>query len=148
MIRNLVVCCMILFLAGCDLSTISPGVIGPATTEPVEIIHGFAQIDTVTVGSEGFRVGWYYDFSSYDSLRINFSAKRLAPRPAFDHILVKIGPACYLSDSLFTLQKDFSLLVRRSDIAKPQFGALTFYVSDAGVRLLLWQLRVVGWSAQ
>jgi hypothetical protein len=148
MIRNLVICSTILFLAGCDLSTINPGVISPATTEPVEIIHGFAQIDTVTVGSEGFRVGWYYDFTGYDSLRINFSAKRLALSPAFDHIFIKIGPAFGLSDSLFAPQKDFSLLVKQSDIAKPQFAALTFYVPDAGVRLLLSQLRVIGWTAQ
>jgi len=148
MIRNLVICSTILFLAGCDLSTISPGAIGPVTTEPFVIIRGFGETDTVTVGTEGFRVGWYYDFSGYDSLRINFSAKRLAPGPAFDHILVKIGPACGLSDSLFAPQKDFSLFVKPSDIAKPHFAALTFFVPDAGVRVVLSQLRVIGWTSQ
>lgn len=148
MIKNLVIFSAIFFLIGCDLSPFAPGPVGTVTVEQAVIIRGFGEADTVTVGSEGFRVGWYYDFSGYDSLRINFSARRLDPGPGFDHILVKIGPACYLSDSLFALQQDFSLLVRRSDIAKPQFAALTFYVPDAGVRLLLWQLRVIGWSAQ
>jgi hypothetical protein len=148
MIRNLVICSTILFLAGCNLSPFSPTAVAPATTQQDEIIRGFGATDSVIVGSDGYRVGWYYDFSGYDSLRINFSAKRLELGPGFDHILIRIGPACYLSDSLIALQQDFSLLVRRSDIAKPQFCALTFYVTDVGVRLLLWQLRVIGWAAQ
>jgi hypothetical protein len=148
MIRCLVLCSMILFLAGCNLSPFSHAVVAPSAEQQNVIIREFGQTDTVTVGSEGFRVGGYYDFSGYDSLRINFSAKRLDPGPGFDHILVRIGPACYLRDSLFAPQQDFSLLVERSDIAKPQFAALTFYVPDVGVRLLLSNLRVLGWTAQ
>jgi hypothetical protein len=148
MIRNLVVCSTILFLAGCDLSPFSPAAVSPVAAQQDAIIRGFGEVDTVIVGTEGFRVGWYYDFSGYDSLRISFSAKRLVLGPAFDHILVKIGPAFGVRDSLFTPQKDFTLLVKRSDIAKPQFAALTFSVADAGVRVLLSQLRVTAWSAQ
>jgi hypothetical protein len=148
MSKNIVLCLAISFLAGCRLSPFSSTVVAPSTVQQDEIIRGFGATDSVIVGSEGYRVGWYYDFSGYDSLRINFSAKRLEPGPGFDHILVRIGPACYLSDSLIILQQDFSLLVRRSDIAKPQFAALTFYVTDVRVRLLLWQLRVTGWASQ
>jgi hypothetical protein len=148
MSRNLVVCFTVFFLAGCSKSPFSSTVVAPATAQQDEIIRGFDGNDSVVVGSEGYRVGWYHDFSGYDSLRINFSAKRLELGPGFDHILIRIGPACYLSDSLIALQQDFSLLVRRSDIAKPQFAALTFYVTDVGVRLLLWQLRIIGWAAQ
>jgi hypothetical protein len=148
MARNLSVCSTILFLVGCNLSPFSSSTVAPIAAQQDEIIRGFGETDSVVVGSEGFRVGRYHDFSGYDSLRINFSAKRLTPGPAFDHILIRIGPAWYVSDSLFTLQQDFSLLVRRSDIAKPHFAALTFYVPESGVRLLLWQLRVIGWTAQ
>jgi hypothetical protein len=148
MIRSLVLCSMILVLAGCSLSPFSHAVVAPSAEQQDVIIRGFGETDAVTVGVEGFRVGGYYDFSGYDSLRISFSAKRLVFSRAFDHILVRIGLACYLSDSLSTTEKDFSLLVNRSDIAKPQFAALTFYVPDAGVHLLLSQLRVIGWTAQ
>jgi hypothetical protein len=148
MSKNLVLCLTIFFLAGCRLSPFSSTVVAPTTVQQDEIIRGFGATDSVMVGSEGYRVGWYYDFSGYDSLRIKFSARRLELGPGFDHLLIRIGPACYLSDSLIALQQDFSLLVRRSDIAKPQFAALTFYVTDDGVRLLLWQLRVIGWAAQ
>jgi hypothetical protein len=148
MSKNLVLCLTISFLAGCGLSPFSSTVVAPTSAQQDEIIRGFGSTDSVIVGSEGYRVGWYYDFSGYDSLRINFSAKRLELGPEFDHILIRIGPACYLSDSLIALQQDFSLAVRRSEIAKPQFAALTFYVTDVGARLLLWQLRVTGWAAQ
>jgi hypothetical protein len=148
MVKNLVLCSTFLFLVGCNLSPFSSSTVAPVSAQQDEIIRGFDGTDSVIVGSEGFRVGWYHDFSGYDSLRINFSAKRLTPGPTFDHILIKIGPAYYVSDSLFASQQDFSLLVRRSDIAKSHFAALTFYVTDAGVRLLLSQLRVIGWAAQ
>jgi hypothetical protein len=148
MVRNLVICGTILFLVGCNLSPFSSSIVAPIGAQQDEIIRGFGETDSVIVGPEGFRVGGYHDFSGYDSLRINFSAKRLTPGPAFDHILIRIGPAYYVSDSLFTLQQDFSLPVRRSDIAKSHFAALTFYATDAGVRLLLWQLRVVGWTTR
>jgi hypothetical protein len=148
MSRNLAVCFAIFFLAACSKSPFSSTVVAPTTAQQDEIIRGFGATDSVIVGAEGYRVGWYHDFSSYDSLRISFSARRLSPSPTFDHILVRIGPAYSLSDSLLTLQKDFSLLARRSDIAKPQFAALTFYVPDNGARLLLWELRVIGWAAQ
>ncbi|MGA9365314.1 MAG: hypothetical protein WBW16_13195 [Bacteroidota bacterium] len=145
MIRNLVVCSTLLFLTGCD---IFPRAVGPTTTESDLIIRGFDETDTVTVGREGIRVGGYYDFSAYDSLRINFSAKRLSLSPAFDHIQIIVGVACRLSDSLSAVQKDISLLVKPPGIVKPYCVGLTFIVPDTGVRLLLSQLRVIGWPAQ
>jgi hypothetical protein len=145
MIRNLVVCGTLLFLTGCD---IFPRAVGPATTESDLIIRGFDETDTVTVGREGIRVGGYYDFSSYDSVRINFSAKRLSLTPAFDHIQIRIGVACRLSDSLLVAQKDISLFIKPPNIVKPYCAALTFIVPDTGVHLLLSQLRVIGWPAQ
>lgn len=144
MIRNLVVYGTLLFLTGCD---IFPRAVGPVTPDSDVIVRGFDETDTVTVGREGICVGGYYDISSYDSVRINFSAKRLYISPAFDHIQVRIGVACRLSDSLLAEQKDISLFVKPPDIVKPYCVALTFVVPDTGVHLLLSQLRVIGWPA-
>jgi hypothetical protein len=148
MSRSLVVCCAFLFLAGCDLSPFSSEATSPFVAQQEVIIQGFGEADTATVGRQGIRVGEYYDFSGYDSIRISFTAKRLFLTPAFDHIQVTIGVHCRLSDSLLTAQKDISFLSKTPDIVKPYCVALTFTVPDTGVRLLLSRLRVVGWLTQ
>ena len=112
------------------------------------IISGFGNADTVSVGNAGYRVGWYFDFKDYDSLRINFSAKRLAFSSAVDHILVKVGPSSYFGDSLSASQKDVSILIRPTAIVKSQFAALVFIVPDVEATLVLSQLRVIGWSTR
>jgi hypothetical protein len=145
LIRCLVLCSTLLFFMGCD---IFPRSVGPVTAESDLIVRGFDWTDTVTVGREGICVGGYYDISSYDSVRINFSAKRLYISPAFDHIQIRIGVACRLRDSLQAAQKDISLLIKPPNIVKPSCVALTFIVPDTGVYLLLSQLRVIGWPAQ
>ena len=112
------------------------------------IISGFGNADTVSVGNAGYRVGWYFDFKDYDSLRINFSAKRLALGSAVDHILVKVGPSSYFSDSLSASQKDFSILIKPTDVVKSQFAALVFIVPDVEATLTLSRLRVIGWATR
>jgi hypothetical protein len=104
--------------------------------------------DTASVGNEGYRVGRYFDFKDYDRLRISFSAKRLAFGSAVDHILIKVGPACYISDSLSASQKDFSILVKPTAIVKSQFAALVFFVPDAEANLVLSKLCVIGWATR
>lgn len=133
-------------MGGCERLTDAPLAPSPATAGQVLVIQGFGNADTVSVGNEGYRVGGYFDFKAYDSLRINFSAKRIVPGSAVDHILIKVGPACYFSDSLSGSQRDFSVLVIPAAIAKPQFAALTFFVPDAEAPLFLSQLRVIGWT--
>ncbi|MCX6144969.1 MAG: hypothetical protein NTZ35_17325 [Ignavibacteriales bacterium] len=148
MIKALLVCGTILFLGGCERLPDPP--LAPASSSApagqILIIHGFGNADTASVGNEGYRVGWYFDFKDYDSLRINFSAKRLAFGSSVDHILIKVGPACYISDSLSASQKDFSLFIKPAAIPKSQFAALVFIVPDADATLLLSQLRVIGWA--
>jgi hypothetical protein len=148
MFRTLLLSCTIFILAGCDPSTDPTLASNPLIKEQVVIISGFGQADTAVVGSNGMRVGDYYNFESYDSLSINFTARRLAMTPTYDHILVKLGPAYYLSDSLLSPQKNFSLTVKPFDLAKPQFSALTFIITDEEVSLVLSQLRVIGWRAR
>jgi hypothetical protein len=120
----------------------------PAIAGQVTVIQGFGDADTASVGNGGYRVGWYFDFKAYDSLRINFSAKRLAPGSAVDHILIKVGPASYFSDSLSTPQKDFSILVKPAEVVKSQFAAFVFIVPDADASLILSRLRVIGWATR
>ena len=147
-IKALLVCSIIFFLAGCERLPDPPlaPVSSSAPAGQVLIIHGFGNADTASVGNEGYRVGWYFDFKDYDSLRINFSAKRLTLGSAADHILIKVGPSCYFSDSLSAPQRDFSILIRPTAVAKSQFAALVFIVPDAEATLMLSQLRVIGWT--
>jgi hypothetical protein len=149
-IKAIVLCGTILFLGGCERLPDSPTapVSVPAPAGQVLIIQGFGTADSARVGNEGYRVGWYFDFKDYDSLRINFSAKRLDLGSAVDHILIRVGPARCYDDSLSDPQKDFSILVRPSTIAKPQFAALVFFAPDAESTLLLSQLRVIGWATR
>jgi hypothetical protein len=136
----------ILFCWGCERSSNLPPAPAPAAIGQVTIISGFGNADTASVGNGGYRVGWYFDFRDYDSLRIKFSARRLAFGSAVDHILVKVGPSSYFGDSLSASQKDFSILIEPTAIAKSQFAALVFIVPDAESVLLLSRLRVVGWA--
>jgi hypothetical protein len=137
---------------GCERPIIAPVTdaqsSGGETAQKV-VIEGFDEHDgSVVVGPGMVRVGWYYDFSPYDSLQINFSVKRLTSQPSADHIVVKIGPACCLQDSVSASQKEISLLVRRTDIAKYQNAALTFYLIESEASLSLSHLRVLGWTTR
>ena len=150
MIKSLLVFSTVFFLGGCERLPDPP--LAPASASSpagqILIIHGFGGTDTVSVGNEGYRVGWYFDFKDFDSLRINFSANRLAFGSTVDHILIKVGPGCYFSDSLSAPQKDFSILVKPAAIAKSQFAALVFIVPDAETSLVLSRLRVIGWATR
>jgi hypothetical protein len=142
------VCATLLFLCGCERSQDLPPVSVPVASGQTLIIQGFGSADAVSVGNEGFRVGWYFDFSDYDSLRINFSAQRLTSVSAVDHILIKVGPSSYFSDSLSAPQKNLSVLITPNTVTKSQFAALVFIVPDAETTLLLSQLRVIGWPTR
>jgi hypothetical protein len=147
-IKTLLVCGTILFLGGCERLPDPPFAPAstPAPAAQTLIIHGFGNADTASVGNEGYRVGWYFDFKDYDSLRINFSARRLAFGSAVAHILVKVGPSSYFGDSLSASQKDFSILIKPAALVKSQFAALVFIVPDAEATLVLSRLRVIGWA--
>ncbi len=134
------------FFAGCRSAINSPDGIRPARVVQVVIVDEASSMDPVTEGGTGFRVGWYYDLSPYDSLRIEFTASRVSSRTTHDHITVKLGPTLYFNDSLSVPEKSFSLFVRRSDLSKPAFSALVFFVTEPGSMILLSKLRMVGWT--
>lgn len=146
--RILLFCTTIFFLCGCERLSVLPPAPTPSATTQVTIIAGFGNADTANVGNAGYRVGWYFDFSDYDSARINFSARRLDLGRATDHVLVKVGPSTYFSDSLSAPQRDFSILIKPNAIAKSQFAALVFIVPDAEAFLILSHLRVIGWPTR
>ena len=112
------------------------------------LIDGFGNEPRVLTSSKIIRVGTYYDFSEYDSVRISFRATRLATDRPFDEILVKIGPSTYLRDSVFAILEHVSLTVSVSAISKPTFCALTFWTLDPLTVLELSDLRVVGWRSE
>jgi hypothetical protein len=147
---HVMLCVFAAALTGCQRSVIEPpsesdpALALPLTTQVI-IVEGFGDKTSIVAGQNGVRVGWYYDFSRYDSLRINFSAQRVGAESPCDHILIKIGPGFSLRDSLSALKKDFSLHVPCADLAKRHFAALTFYVPDPDVDLVLSDLRIVGW---
>ena len=148
MIRTFLIFFTFLYLAGCARSSDIPLADGPLVKNQTTIIDGFGTADTAIIGSQGYRVGGYYNFEPFDSITISFSAKRLATWSAVDHLLIKVGPGYYFSDSLSSPQKSFSISVKPLDLAKPRYAALTFIVQDAQTSLVLSQLRVVGWSAR
>ena len=148
MIRTFLLCAIFLYLAGCARPFDFPLANGPAMKSQTTIIDGFGTTDTAIIGSQGYRVGGYYNFQPFDSITISFSAKRLITSSAIDRFLIKLGPGYYVSDSLSSPQKSFSISVKPLDLAKPQYAALTFIVQDAQTTLVLSQLRVVGWSAR
>jgi hypothetical protein len=146
--RHVVLCVAFLAATGCErpmnITVPDASVVALETVQEV-VIEGFGEQSSVVAGASGVRVGWYHDFSAYDSLRINFAAERLSSRATCNHIIVRIGPACYLQDSLNSLRKEFSLFVRQTDIAKSGKAALTFYISEPETDFLLSHLRVIGW---
>ena len=145
--RTFLCCCILVALIGCERTSIGPISYGPMVRQQVTIIDGFGAADTATVGSQGIRIAGYYNFEPFDSIKINFSARRLVVRPAFDHILIKVGPGYYVIDSLSAQQKDFSFSIKPVELAKPQYAAITFVVQETESSLLLSQFRVVGWTA-
>ena len=146
MIRTFLMCFAFLALAGCARSSDIPLADGPLVKNQTTIIDGFGTADTAIVGSPGYRVGGYYNFEPFDSITISFSAKRFVTWSAVDHFMIKVGPGYYVSDSLSSTQKSFSISVRPLDLAKPQYAALTFIVQETQTSFVLSQLRVVGWS--
>jgi hypothetical protein len=109
------------------------------------VVTGFGNEPRVLTSSQVVRVGSYYDFSMYDSLRISFSAARLSTDLPFDVVLVKIGPATYLRDTVYSAEKNVSLSVKVSQISKPGFCALTFWTFDPLTVLKLYNLHVEAW---
>ena len=110
------------------------------------VAAGFGNEPCILTSSNVVRVGTYYDFSIYDSLQISFSAARLSTDLPFDVILVKIGPATYLRDTLYAMEKNVSLGVNVSQISKPGFCALTFWTLDPLTVLKLQNLHIVAWA--
>lgn len=149
--KSVVLCGVLLALWGCERPVVGPlpEVGSPAShMTQVVFIQDFDNGASVLVGSSGVRVGWYHDFSPYDSVRINFSAKRTTARQACDYIRVRIGPAYYVLDSLSASQEALSLLVRPTELGKNHSVALTFYTTTPDASLILSDLRVVGWKTE
>ncbi len=134
-----------LLCLGCGKSTVSSP---DESVAPGTVIDGFGGEPVILTSSKVIRVGTYYDFSMYDSLRINFRAVRLSTDRSFDEILVKIGPTTYLPDTLYALQENVSLVVKVSTLAKPAFSALTFWTLNPQTVLELSDLHVVGWMRE
>ena len=146
MIRALAICTSIALLVGCRSSINDPQNTRVPHVVQVTIVDATTTVDPVVVGERGFRVGWYYDLTPFDSIRITFTATRLTPTAPHDHIVVKLGPTLYLNDSISVAEQDFSMLVMRGDLSKPAFSALVFFVSDSGSSIKLSNLRMVGWT--
>ncbi len=144
MTRFLLCFVAILVLAGCERSTLVSDTDSEIRAGNTMILQGFNLTDTAVVGPEGYRVGGYYDLSPFDSVRIDFSAARLNAGNATSQIVVRVGPANYFRDSLVGQQKEVSMTITRSALAKPQSSALTFFVPDGAGQLILTRLRVVG----
>jgi hypothetical protein len=111
----------------------------------VVVVDGFADIASMLTASLSIRVGTYFDFSPYDSLLITFSVKRLATQSLFDEILVRIGPAYCMRDSVYAAQENISLKVKADALSKRHFCALTFLTDVSRTHLQLSDLRVIGW---
>jgi hypothetical protein len=148
MMRYLLTAAAILLASGCERSAVDPGGNDPARQViQVVILEGFGSLEPVVNTLRMVRLPGYYDLSAYDSVRISFTAERMTPGATVDHILVKVGPMCYKSDSLAVPRKDFAITVMRRDLSKPAMCAFSFLSPDPGATLLLSQLKVVGWAA-
>ncbi len=149
MFRALIFSGVILIAAGCERPTVAVETGGGATLPPEQILvlNGFNQADTVVVGSEGYRVGLYHDFSPFDSLRFSFSAEQLNPGSQTAQVMIRVGPANYFRDTLLSRQEEVSINVNCATLAKPHSSAITFYAADPDGRILLTHLRVIGWTA-
>jgi hypothetical protein len=139
-----------LLCSGCVRQDVS----GPdevrSRTEVVQVvlIDGFGDNSSMLTSSTYVRVGTYYDFRPYDSLRISFTVTRLNAELPFDEILVRIGPTACLRDSVYATQERLSLGVTMSTISKTSFCALSFLAQDSRALLRLSDLRVVGWMTK
>jgi hypothetical protein len=142
------ICCVILVLTGCERPTSPLLSMGSEPAIEELVLAGFGITDTVTVGTGGFRVGGYHNFSTYDSLRISFTANYAAAGAGTGGVLVRVGPANTFSVLLSLPQQEVSILVPTALLAKPQSSALTFYARDPEVSLVLTRLRVVGWAGR
>jgi hypothetical protein len=145
MSRFLLFCAAILVALGCERATLVSDTDSVIRVGGTLILQGFSATDTAVVGPEGYRVGGYYDFSPFDNIKIEFSAMRLNPGEGTSHILVRVGPVNYFSDSLLTHRKEVSIVINRTDLAKPQSSALTFFAPDGDGPLIVSHLRVNGW---
>jgi hypothetical protein len=145
--KALVMVIVAILFCGCERENVS----GPeeirSSTQVVQVVvvDGFGDIASMLTDSLSIRVGRYFDLSPYDSLLITFSAKRLVTQSPFDEILVRIGPAYYLRDSVYAAQENISLKVKASALSKRHYCALTFLTDDSRTHLQLSDLRVVGW---
>ncbi|MEW6509454.1 MAG: hypothetical protein AB1428_00700 [Bacteroidota bacterium] len=121
----------------------------PNGSQPLVIIESLIDAPASAIGPYGYiRIGWYHDFSQYDSLRITVSVKRVSPSSAYDRFLIKVGPAFSLRDSISAGEQTFSFLLKTSDLAKPNFAALALMVLDPDVMLQFSHLRVSGWGSR
>jgi hypothetical protein len=146
--KTLVIVIAVLLCWGCGRgSATAPDDVRSTTQAPGTLVSSFDEEPCVLTGSNVIRVGWYFDFSAYDSLVVTFNAARLSPERPFDEIIVKIGPATCLRDTLYATQEAVSLTVRVSDLGKPGNCALTFRAPDPLTLLRLSGLRVVGWKS-
>jgi hypothetical protein len=145
--KTLIMFIAALLCCGCGRGTISePGEVGSTAQSPQVVINGFSEEPCLLTDSRMIRVGWYYDFSNYDSIRITFSATRISTERPFDEILIKIGPATYLRDTVSTVQKQVQISVKVSTIAKSVSCAFVFWSLHPLTELSLSNLRVIGWS--
>jgi hypothetical protein len=142
------ICCVILVLTGCERPTSPLVSAGSAPAIEELVLAGFGVTDTVIVGTAGFRVGGYHDFSTYDSLRISFNARGAAGDIGTGEVLVRVGPANVFSVPLGLSQQEVSILISTALLPKPHSSALTFYARDPEMSLVLTGLRVVGWAAR
>ncbi len=148
-LKTLVTCIAAVLCYGCGRANVSgPDDVRSFTSVQVVLIDSFSDETCTLTSSKIVRVGSYYNFLPYDSLRFSFSATRLSADVPFDEILLKIGPATCLRDSMVAMQKNVSLIVKVSDISKPAFCALTFRTSDPRTLIRLSDLRVVGWMSK
>lgn len=148
--KTLVMFLAALVCSGCDRSTVSgpDGVRSSTQVVQVVVIDGFGDNASTLTTSTYVRVGTYFDFSPFDSLRISFKATRLTAQLPFDEILIRIGPTCYIRDSVYATEKNVEFTVRADAISKRQFCALSFLTTDSRVLLKLSDLRVVGWMSK
>lgn len=137
---------VILISAGCGRSATAPDT-GAPPPERILLLTGFNGADTVVVGPQGFRLGFYHDFSAYDSLLFTFFAEQLNPGAQSAHLSIRIGPVDYFRDTLLSLQKEVSIKVSCDELAKPHLSAIMFFAADPDGLLRLSRLRVLGWSA-
>jgi hypothetical protein len=136
--------------SGCDRS------VGPdsASLNPKHqviaepIITDFDEGPRLVSSQEGLRVGSYFDIRPYDSLQISFREKRISSVKTADRLLMRIGPAFYLCDTISSPEEEERFSVISSLISKRSFCAFSFMVPDSGVVFQLSELRVIGWKTE